>query len=92
MSDPIRTQIFDLNKSIVKNRYRNVYTLPLFLALVLFFMWLGIHFKNKFFFSFYWYTWMGFTGLLLVLGLLLFISYLQVIIRHRGEQTSDLEK
>lgn len=65
------------------HRWRNFLTVPLFIAVCVFFLWLGVTLKAGFFNIVYWYIWMGLASIFLIIGLITWFSYLWIIIKGK---------
>ncbi|MFA6521418.1 MAG: hypothetical protein WCT53_03480 [Candidatus Gracilibacteria bacterium] len=64
-------------------RWKNFLTVPIFIAVCIFFLWLGFTLKQGFFNIIYWYIWMGLAGIFLILGIYTWFSYLLIIIKGK---------
>lgn len=69
---------------VYRNRYRNFFTLPLFFAVIIFFLYLGSRYRASFS-NFSWYILLGLVGFFLLLGFFVWISYAVLIIKNLGK-------
>ncbi len=65
---------------VYKKRYRNFFTLPLYWAVIGFFIWLGMRYKGSFSPP-AWYILMGLSGFFLLLSFFVWLSYGHLIIK-----------
>lgn len=73
-------------EEMYRKRWRNFLTMPLFVGVCVFFLWIGITYKIHFFFV-YWYVWMGLCTIFLLISLYTWANYLWIIIK--GKPTND---
>lgn len=65
------------------HRWQYFLTVWIFIAVCVFFIWLGFAIKDKFYFLLYWYIWEILSSVFLVIGVYTMISYLLMIIRGK---------
>jgi hypothetical protein len=70
-------------EKMFQNRWRNFFTVWIYIAVCLFFLWLGYTRKDMFFFELYYWLWMGLATIFLILGVYTMFSYLGIIIRGK---------
>lgn len=67
------------------HRWKYFFTIPFFLGVCVFFLWLGVIFKEEFYNIIGWYVWMGLASIFLLLGVYTWFSYLWIILKGKKE-------
>lgn len=70
-------------EEMYKNRWKNFFMVLVYIAVCVFFLWLGWFIKDKFFNIVYWFIWMILAGMFLLVGIYTMLSYLGMIIRGK---------
>ena len=65
------------------NRWKYFVTVWLYIAVCIFFIWLGFAIKEHFYFVLYWYIWEILSFIFLILGVYTMVSYLAMIIKNK---------
>ncbi len=68
-----------------ERRWRYFLTVPLFIGICAFFLWLGVVLKASFNSIIGWYIWMGLSSIFTVLGIYTWLSYLWIILKGKKE-------
>lgn len=74
-------------EEVFKKRYKNFFTLPIFIILMVGFLYMGFAYRERFFSTFIWYIYIGLVSIFLILGVYTWLSYGWLIIkswRSRG--------
>ncbi len=70
-------------EKMFQHRWRNFFTVWLFIAVCIFFLWIGYTMRESFFLEFYYWFWMVLSSIFLGLGIFTMFSYLWIIVRGR---------
>ena len=70
-------------QEMYEKRWKNFFTVWVYIAVCMFFIWLGIVMREGFFNIIYWYIWEGLAWTFLVLGIYTMLSYLAIIIKGK---------